>query len=156
MKVPFQPNATIVVEDDDGNLHVVPVEAKWVEHEPLFGVVEIKESRMKKAWQWLKKAGVWTAMVLLALVGAGWIWRRQKSKIGQLQDKVAVEKATTRVKELRAQREILKEQDTETAEEMVRLDEEIADSRLAIRDAFEFGADASEEEIDEELARLGL
>lgn len=111
---------------------------------------------MKKTWDWLKKAGVWIAGVLLLLMGAGWLWRTQKSKIGRLQDQVAVEKATSRVKELRAERSVLKEQDEEHVLEIARIDEELAHSRSEIRDAFENGADATEEEIDEELTRLGL
>jgi hypothetical protein len=111
---------------------------------------------VKKVWAWFKKAGVWIAMALLALVGAGWLWRTQKGKLGAVRDQLAVEKASSRVKELRAQREILKEQDAEAVEEIAKIDEELADNQLAIRDAFENGADATEEEIDAELARLGL
>lgn len=111
---------------------------------------------MKKVWEWLKSAGVWIAMALLALVGAGWMWRRQKGKLGALKDQLAVEKATTRVKELRMERTMLKEQDAESVLEIARIDEALDHNRNEIRAAFENGADATEEEIDEELARLGL
>ena len=112
--------------------------------------------KAKAVWSWLKKAGVWIAMALLALVGLGWLWRTQKGKLGKLRDQLAVEKATSRVKELQAERSVLKEQDAGSVLEIARIDEELAHSRSEIRDAFENGADATEEEIDEELARLGL
>lgn len=107
-------------------------------------------------WKKLKNAGVWIAMAILALVGLGWLWRTQKGKLGKLRDQLAVEKASSRVKELRAERSVLKEQDADNVLEIARIDEDLAHNRSEIRNAFEKGADATEEEIDEELARLGL
>lgn len=113
-------------------------------------------SGLKRFWEWLKKAGVWIAIALLGLIGMGWLWRRRGAIIGELKDRLAVEQAQSRVKELRAERKMLKEQDVVHVAEIERLDEEIAQQRQTIRDAFENGDKASEEEIDAELDRLGL
>jgi hypothetical protein len=146
-----KPNAVVMIDDT-----AVPLRAESVEHPPIYDRLVVEESRMKKAWTWLKKAGVWIALALLGLISMGWLWRRQKSKLGRLEDQLAVEKGVSQVKALQAERTVLKEQDADTAEEMARLDEKIAESRREIRDGFEFGYDATEEELDEELARLGL
>jgi hypothetical protein len=111
---------------------------------------------LKKVWAWLKKFGVWIALGLLTVFGFGWLWQRRGKIIGALKDRVAVEQAVSRTKALQAQREILKEQDAEHVEEIERIDTELARQRQQIRDAFENGDKATEEEIDAELARLGL
>ena len=75
---------------------------------------------MAKVWQWLKKTGVWIAGALLLILGAGWFWRRKKSELGRVKDELAVVRATSKIKELRAVRELLRE-DVEEEREFVLL-----------------------------------
>lgn len=115
---------------------------------------------MKKAWEWLKKWGAWLfggiAAVLLFILGGGWLWRRQQSKLGRVQDQLAVERASAKLRELRAVREEVSKHADEKDEAIEQIDRQIEEQRVVIRDAHEHGANLSAEELADEFARLGL
>lgn len=111
-------------------------------------------------WAWLKRwggalFGAISALLLLVL-GGGWLWRRQKSKLGRVQDQLAVEKATNKIHELRAVREEVERHAGEKDEAIAQIDAQIDAQREVIRDAHEHGADLSAAELADEFARSGL
>jgi len=113
-----------------------------------------------KTWLWIKshvKAVLGGAVsVLLLVLGAGWLWRRQKSKLGKVKDELAVAEASNKINELRAVRREVAAQVGEKDESIIAVDAEIAENRRKIIDAHERTEDVTDEELLEELARLGL
>lgn len=110
---------------------------------------------IEKVWTWLKKWGLVVAGVLLALMGAGWLWRRQRAQLGRVQDELAVAQAQSEIAALeRVRRYVLTSADT-TKEQVQRLDEDIAKNRRAIVEAHENGQGLSDAEVEDAFARLG-
>jgi uncharacterized protein HemX len=108
-----------------------------------------------KAWAWLKKWGLVLLALLLSLVGAAWVLNRQKSKLGQLRDELAVAEATQAIAALRARREEVAARVGEQDVEIQEIDGQLADNQRKIVEAYEGGAGLSAEEVAAELARLG-
>jgi hypothetical protein len=111
---------------------------------------------MKKAWEWLKKAGVWIAGLLALLVGVGWLWRRYESKLGALKDELAVKEATTAIEVLRAQRAEVVKQVGERDAAVVLLNGKIEVQKRKLVEAYEGGKELTDGEVDDELRRLGI
>jgi uncharacterized protein HemX len=106
--------------------------------------------------KWLKKWGAAIAGVLLVILGAGWLWRRQQARIGKLKDRLAVEEATKKIGELRVLREEVKDRVGEKDEAIADLDRQLLDNQRRIIEAYEGGEGLSDEEMLEEFRRLGI
>lgn len=120
----------------------------------LAGETQVMQA-IEKVWTWLKKWGLVVAGVLLALMGAGWLWRRQRAQLGRVQDELAVAQAQSEIAALeRVRRYVLTSADT-TKEQVQRLDEDIAKNRRAIVEAHENGQGLSDAEVEDAFARLG-
>jgi hypothetical protein len=111
---------------------------------------------MKKAWEWCKKWGLAIAGVLLAILGAGWLWGRYKSKLGRAIDQATIADATAEVRALQKQREVLAERSDEHTEAIAELDEKLEENKKKIIRAYEGGKDLTDEELLKEMARLGI
>lgn len=114
---------------------------------------------MRKAWIWLREHASAAlgalASVLLVVLGAGWLWRRQKSRLGKVRDELAVQKATAEIGKLTALREELKRRVGEKDEQVEYVDQKLAENRRAIVEAHEHGAGLTDAEVADEFARLG-
>lgn len=112
-----------------------------------------------KAWLWIKEhvKAVLGAIVgvLLFVLGAGWIWRRQKKTLLRVKDQLAVSKATVELERLRAVREEVAREVGESDQAIVEIDAKIEENRRQLAEAHEKPEDMSDEELLEELRRLG-
>jgi hypothetical protein len=112
-----------------------------------------------KTWIWIKehvKAVLGAAVALLFFVlGAGWLWRKQKNKLGKVIDELAVSEAVNEIEKLRAVRGEIAREVGEKDESIVAIDAEISANRKKILDAHERTEDVSDEALLEELSRLG-
>jgi hypothetical protein len=115
---------------------------------------------VKKAWAWTKThvKAVLGAVVglLLFVLGAGWLWRRQKNRLGKVKDELAVAEAANEINRLRAVREEVVREVGEKDESIAALDLEIASNRQKIIEAHDVPENMSDEALLEELGRLGL
>lgn len=110
---------------------------------------------LEKIWSWLKKFGLAIAAVLLAIIGFGWLWRRQQSQLGALRDRLAVERAQHEIRELSVVRERILASADAKKEQIESIDADIARNRRAIVEAHENGKGLSDEEVEDAFARLG-
>jgi uncharacterized protein HemX len=95
-------------------------------------------------------------LALLAGGGAAFAYhRRQKRKLGELRDRVAVEQAKGQIDALRASREELEDLLPAKDKTIRFLDGEIQKNKRRIAEAHEGGEGLSDAEVDEELRRLG-
>lgn len=108
-----------------------------------------------KAWTWMKKWGLAIAGGLLAVLGAGWLWRRQREKLGRVKDELAVARAKSKIDELRAVRREVESRLGETDKSIEVIDRQINEQRQVIVEAHENGANLSAEDVAEEMRRLG-
>lgn len=104
--------------------------------------------------EWLKKWGALILSAVLALVTLGYLRRRKQ--LGKLKDLMAVTQARKEMDELRAVRERLEQDDQDRRAAIAQVDKQLAENKQAIRDAFEGGDNATDEELDARLLRLGL
>lgn len=109
---------------------------------------------MSNAWDWLKRFGVWIAGALLLVIGAGWLWRRQRDELGKVKDRLAVAEATKEIARLRGQREEIAKRVGETDEVIDKIDAKIATHRQAVLDAYEVDPTLTDEEVAERLRRV--
>lgn len=110
---------------------------------------------MTKIWAWLKKFGGWITGVLALLVGAGWLWKRQKERLGKLRDELAVSEATKEIEILRNLREKIAESATDLDVDIAQVDQQLAQQKRKIVEAFEKGTGLSDEEVERAFADLG-
>lgn len=114
---------------------------------------------MKAAWEWTKKWGGLLfgaiAAVLLAVLGAGWLWRRKKAEVGALKDALAVVEATKEIERLRALRGEVAARVGEKDQAVEEIDAQLADNKRKIVEAHEGGENLTSEEVSEAFARLG-
>lgn len=115
---------------------------------------------MSDAWAWMKKWGGalfgGIAALLLLILGGGWLWRREQNKLGRVRDELVVEKATSKIRELRAVRSEVALHAGEKDQAIQQIDAQIAEQRIVVAEAHEHGADLSAEELEDEFARLGI
>lgn len=111
---------------------------------------------MKKAWDWLKRAGAWVAGSLVLLLGALLFWRAYKSKLGRLQDQLAVAEATKELASLKARREEIVREVGERDAAVTLLNGKIENQKRRIVEAYENGRSLTDDEVDDELRRLGI
>ena len=111
---------------------------------------------MKKVWAWLKKYGALLLGGVLALLGAGWLWSRSKSKLGKVKDELAVAEATKEIARLKSAREAIERMVGEKGEALTLIDQKLDDNRLKIIQAHEGGEDMTDEELATAFADLGV
>lgn len=110
---------------------------------------------MRAIWATIKRWGAAIAGALLVLMGAGWLWRRQKSKLGKALDETALAEARRKMDTLRATREEISRQVTETDDAIVALDQEIRRHKREILILHEGGTEVSDEELNDVFKTLG-
>lgn len=107
------------------------------------------------AWPWLRKWGALLFGILLALVGAGWLWQRRSQELGRIKDELAVERAQKQIAFLKGQRQEVARQVGEDDEAIKVIDEELARNRRELAEAHEHGQGMTDKEIVDALARMG-
>jgi len=108
-----------------------------------------------KVWAWLKKWGAVILGGLAVLLGAGWLWKTYKGKLGKVKDKLAVAEATKKIAALRATREVLKERVGEKDEAMANIERLLVVNQRRLVAAHAGGEGLSDEEMLSELALRG-
>lgn len=108
------------------------------------------------AWlrKWWKVVAGAVGGLLVVGIPAALAFGAYRRKVAGLRDAVEVEKAKGRIAALRARREELLAQDEKDEAEVLRLDAELEENRLAIETARR-RADVPDEELEDEFARLG-
>lgn len=76
---------------------------------------------------WLKARATWLLATVVAILGAGWLWRIERDKRRSLQDQLRVERAKRSIAGHQARREALLERDSVDKEKVAKLDEQITD-----------------------------
>lgn len=112
-------------------------------------------SWLRDAWAWVKRWGAAIAGVLLVVLGAGWLWRRQKAALGRAKDAAAIAEARREMDVLRATREEVARQVGEQDQAIAEIDARIAASKREIVDLHEGGEDIPDDQLDDVFARLG-
>lgn len=110
---------------------------------------------MSSVWEWLKKWGAAIAGVLLAVLGAGWLWQRKSRELGRVKDRLAVERVKRDIARLQGMRKEISKRVGEKDEAIEGIDRQLAENRRAIVEAHEHGEGMSDEEVDEAFRRLG-
>lgn len=108
-----------------------------------------------KAWEHIKKTGVWIAGLLLLVLGAGWMWRRSKARLLDAKDKAAIADAQAGIERLAAVREEVANRRGEKDAAIVAIDHQIEEQKKIIKETLELGAGMTPEEIDEEFRHMG-
>ena len=111
---------------------------------------------MTKVGEWLKKWGAAIAGVLLLVLGAGWLWRRQQAALGRVTDQLTVERATKEISKLRAIRAEVSTRLDEKDEAIVHIDAQLPENKRQLVEAHELGQGLNDEEVEAAFARLGL
>jgi len=112
-----------------------------------------------KAWEFVKKWGgaIFAALaaILLAVLGAGWLWRKKEAEAARLKDELAVAEATKEIARLTATREEVARQVGEKDEAIADVDRQLKENRRKIVEAHEGMEGLSDGEVEDALARLG-
>lgn len=113
-----------------------------------------------KAIAWLKKwgglVGGFIVAILLGILTLGWYTRRKNAEVAQLTDKLAVEEATTEIEKLRAIRGEIVARVGEQDEAVEEIDRQLAENKRKMVEAHKGVEALSDEEIEDEFARLGF
>lgn len=110
---------------------------------------------MNKVIAFLKTWGAAIAGVLLALLGAGWMWQRKQAEIAKLKDQAAVDKALKDMEALRAVRERVVREEGATATQIETIDRSLSDNKRRIVEAHEGMEGLKDAEVDDAFSRLG-
>lgn len=112
---------------------------------------------MKKAWEWLRvRAWPWLVSAALALIGAGWLWRRRAvQRETEIRQRVELDTIRERVEMLRTQRKRL--QDANLADDVAikYIDLALEENRQELERAHNVG-DLTDDEVLAEFKRLGF
>ena len=112
---------------------------------------------MTKAWEWAKKWGLALLGGLLFFLSLKWILGARKNEIGRLKDNLAVTEATSAIERLRAVRARVMEEVDESDESVAEIDQKLAENRrLIVEAATEDNAELTDDQIEEEFAKLGI
>jgi hypothetical protein len=111
---------------------------------------------VNKVWAFLKRWGAALAGLLLALLGAGWMWKRKQAEIARLKDQAAVDRALKDMEGLRAVRERVAKEEGTTAAQITVIDESLAENRRKIVEAHEGMENLKDDEVEEAFHRLGF
>ena len=76
---------------------------------------------------WLKSRAAWLLATVVAILGAGWLWRVERNKRRSLQDQLKVERAKRSIAGHQAKRDALLKQDSVDAARVTTIDEKITD-----------------------------
>lgn len=109
---------------------------------------------MKKALDWIKRWGAAIGGLAIVLIGAGWLWQRQRNALGKVKDRLAVAEATKEIAALRARRQAVADRLGEINPMVEELDAEIAAQRLLVLEAHEVDPGLSDEEVAARLREV--
>ncbi len=87
---------------------------------------------MSSVWSWLRRSSGLLFGVLLAVLGAGWLWKRERRKRLDAEAAAEVAKLQAKIASSVAVRERLIEDSLEHTEAIDQLDETIAENERAI------------------------
>ena len=112
---------------------------------------------MKRVWEWAKKGGLALLGGLLFLLSLKWIIGSRNKEIGRLKDKLSTEEATSEIERLRAVRKrVLTDVNVDDGV-IEEIDKELAKNRrLLVEASNEDNTELTDDEIEEEFAKLGI
>jgi hypothetical protein len=82
-----------------------------------------------KAWRWLKDNAVAVLLTIIAVLGAGWLWKVEHDKQQSLRSQMKVERTRTKIAKLAGQRAVLEEKEEGYAEQAAELDQQIVEAK---------------------------
>jgi hypothetical protein len=95
---------------------------------------------ISKVWKWLKDNVVAVLLTIVAIMGAGWLWKISKDKEGSLRDQLKVERTKVKIAELAGRRAVREERELGYAAQDEKLDQQIAEAQrdlVAARESVE-------------------
>ena len=98
----------------------------------------------------------WLGSILVVVLGAGWLYRKHRAKVGALRDGMALEKAKGELAALRVLRDERVKQAGERDDEVAALDRRIAEQKRKAVEAHEVSTGLSDDEIENAFRRLGF
>lgn len=109
--------------------------------------------RFLKKWGGLVFGGL--GALLLALVGAGWLWRRKEAELAQVRDQLVVEEAQREIAVLQATRAGVAAQVGEQDAAVDELDVRLAVQRRRLVEAHDGMEGLSDDDVAAMFSRLG-
>lgn len=113
-------------------------------------------SWLQKVWGGLKRWGLLLFGLLATLMGAGWLWKRNKKRLQGVRDELALARATGERDKLKAVREEIVTRVGEKAEEIEHIDRQLEQNAKDIVAAHAGTENMTEEEMLDAFAGLGL
>jgi hypothetical protein len=111
---------------------------------------------VRRAWAWLRRNAVLLLGGVALLLGAYLLWRRSRDEIASLTDALKVERTRREIAVLQEQRRALVEQDEAAEEQVEAIDALLAENRRAAVEAAKRVEGLTDDEVEQEFARLGL
>jgi len=95
---------------------------------------------ISKAWTWLKDNVATVLLTIVAILGAGWLWKVSKDREGSLKDQLKVERTKAKIAELAGRRAEKEVREQDYAARDTELDKQIAEAQrelVAARESVE-------------------
>jgi predicted negative regulator of RcsB-dependent stress response len=110
---------------------------------------------MIKIWKWVKENVTSILISIIAILGAGIFWKYHKKKVAEVRDSSIVKNAQIEIASLEERRKELVQHKNLHQYDIINLDEKLLANKRKIVEAHDYIETLSDEDILNELTRLG-